>query len=145
MPYILVDPVVMEYLRERAALGDSFNTTIRRQLGLPAAPPVPHGAPTASATPGLLMLLIAAGKLSAGDTLTWHRSRRNETHTVTVDAAGRLVTADGVAFSTPDTCASAVVGYPCKGWPNWRTSTGETLQELRDQIPTEPPRDITPG
>jgi hypothetical protein len=81
------------------------------------------------------MPLIDAGKLAAGDTLTWHRPRRGETHTVTVDPAGRLVTAGGDAYSTPDTCASAIAGHPCKGWPNWRTSTGETLQETPQPDP----------
>jgi hypothetical protein len=146
MPYIHVDRVVMEFLRERAALGDSYNTTIRKHLGLPAAPAAPQApTTTAFALPGALMPLIHAGKLTAGDTLTWHRPRRGETHTVTVDPAGWLVTAGGDVFSTPDTCASAIAGHPCKGWPNWRTSTGETLQELRNQIPTEPPSDAAAG
>lgn len=133
MPYIYVDPVVMAYLRERQAPGDSHNDTIREHLGLPTAP---RPARTAPAIPGALMPLIVAGLLAAGDTLTWHRRRRDETHTVMVDEAGRLVTADGGVFHTPDTCASAIVGYPCKGWPVWRTATGATLQQLRDRATT---------
>jgi hypothetical protein len=72
--------------------------------------------------------------------------------TATIDEAGRMVTADGAVFLTPDTCESTIAGYPCKGWRNWRTATGETLQQLREMqaaaessarpVNTPPPTDI---
>lgn len=142
MPHVYVDPVVMAYLRERTALGDSYNSTIRKHLGLPAAPNLVQSAaaPPGSlpplimtARPGALLPLVASGRLTAGETLVWHRPRLDQTHIVTVDAAGRLVTADGVVFYTPDRCATALAGHPCKGWPYWQTTTGATLQQLRDQ------------
>ena len=133
MPYIRVDLVVLAYLRERQVGAESHNDTLRRNLGPPPASPSAEPAPT---IPGALMPLLAAGILTAGDTLTWRRPRRGEVHTATVDEAGRLVTADGGVFLTPDTCASAIVGYPCKGWPVWRTATGATLQRLLAQATT---------
>ena len=142
MPHIYVDPVVMAHLRERTALGDTYNSTIRKHLGLPAAPNLAQTAATPpeslrplimTARPGALLPLIATGRLATGETLTWHRPGCGQTHIVTVDGAGRLVTADGAVFFTPDSCATALAGYPCKGWPYWQTATGATLQQLREQ------------
>lgn len=48
-----------------------------------------------TARPGALLPLVAAGTLAAGETFTWHRPWCGQTHIVTVDGAGRLVTADG--------------------------------------------------
>jgi hypothetical protein len=154
MPHIYVDPVVMAYLRERTALGDTHNSTIRKHLGLPAAPRLaetvatpPESLPPLimTARPGaLLPPLIATGGLAAGETLTWHRPRCRQTHIVTVDGAGRLVTADGAVFYTPDSCATALAGYPCKGWPYWRTATGATLQQLREQEAVPLQQDTAP-
>jgi hypothetical protein len=67
-----------------------------------------------------------------------------QTHIVTVDGAGRLVTADGAVFYTPDSCATALAGYPCKGWPYWQTATGATLQQLREQEAVPPQQDPEP-
>ncbi len=147
MPHIYVDPVVMAYLHERTALGDTYNSTIRKHLGLPAAPQVaqtpaapPESLPLITTVrPGALWPLIASGRLAVRQTLYWHRPQRGETHIVTVDGAGRLVTADGAVFNTPGMCATALAGYPSKGWRDWRTATGVTLQQLREQetVPVE--------
>jgi len=129
MPTVRIDDAVMAHLRERGRFGDSYNDIVRALLGMP---PAKRATAKADASmPGTLKPLIAAGMLAEGDTVTWHRRRRNEVHTATIDDAGRMVTADGAVYLTPDTCASGIAGYPCKGWPNWRTAAGETLQQLR--------------
>jgi hypothetical protein len=99
-----------------------------------------------STTHGALMPFIAAGRIAAGDTVTWHRRQRGELDTATIDEEGRMVTADGAVFLTPDTCESTTAGYPCKGWRNWRTAAGETLQQLREgkPLPSHPPARSTP-
>ncbi|RSM65106.1 hypothetical protein DMB66_17675 [Actinoplanes sp. ATCC 53533] len=131
MPYIRIDDDVWAHLRRHGRRGDTHNDTIRSFLGLPKAEYV-----TSAKEPplyGKLMPLITAGLLTKGDTVTWHRPQRGETHTATVDASGCLVTADGAVFHTPDTCASSLVGFPCKGWPKWRTAAGDSLQQLRER------------
>jgi RAMA domain-containing protein len=140
MPFIHIDDAVMSHLREHGRLGDSYNDTVRSLLGLPRAPRVTASSDT-STMHGTLMPLIAAGRLAAGDIVTWYRRRRDELHTATIDGAGRMVTADGAVFLTPDTCASSIAGYPCKGWRNWRTAAGDTLQQVRDR----PTAAETPG
>ncbi|MDG4795017.1 hypothetical protein [Micromonospora sp. WMMD1082] len=129
MPLVRIDDAVMARLRGHGRFGDTYNDILRSLLGLPRAEGVSATADTS--IPGALMPLIAAGMLTVGETVTWYRSRRGEVHTATVDDAGRLVTAEGAIFFTPDTCASSIAGYPCKGWPTWRTAAGASLQQLR--------------
>jgi hypothetical protein len=146
MPHIYVDPMVIACLHERTALGDTYNSTIRKHLGLPTAPEVaetpampPESLPLIrNVRPGALWPLIASGRLAVRQTLYWHRPQRGETHVVTVDAAGRLVTADGTVFNIPGMCATALAGCPSRGWRDWRTATGETRQQLREQEATPP-------
>lgn len=131
MPYIRIDDEVWAHLRQHGRMGDTYNDTVRSLLGLPKAEPVTSL--KEASMPGALMPLITAGLLTKGDTVTWHRPRRGEVFTATIDASGCLVTADGAVFHTPDTCASALVGYPCKGWRTWRTVAGDSLQQLRER------------
>jgi hypothetical protein len=134
MPLVRIDDAVMAHLREHGRFGDTYNDILRGLFGLPRTARL--SAPADLSLPGALMPLIAAGMLAVGETVVWHRSRRGEVHTATVDDAGRLVTVDGAVFLTPDTCASSIAGYPCKGWPNWRTAAGAgaSLQQLRDRV-----------
>jgi hypothetical protein len=129
------------------------NACMRKHLGLPSAPRLAETAATPpeslpplimTARPGALLPLVATGRLAAGETLTWHRPRCRQTHIVTVDGAGRLITADGAVFYTPDSCATALAGYPCKGWPYWQTATGATLQQLREQEAVPLQQDTAP-
>jgi hypothetical protein len=136
MPHIRIDDEVWAHLRRHGRMGDTHNDTVRSLLGLPKAEPATppkeawmHGA----SMHGKLMPLIAAGMLTKGDTVTWHRLQRGETHVATVDGNGCLVTADGAVFLTPDSCATALAGYPHKGWPNWRTAAGDSLKQLRER------------
>lgn len=148
MPVVRIDDAVMAHLRERGRFGDTYNDIVRALLGLP-----PAQRATDASMPGALMPLISAGTLAVGDTVTWHRRRRGEVHTATIDDAGRMVTADGAVYLTPDTCASAIAGYPSKGWPNWRTAAGQSLQQLRDRVAAadppgvdgQPPAEPPPG
>lgn len=124
MPHIYVDPVVMAYLHERTTLGDTPNSTIRKHLGLPPAPELAETAATPPewppplimrARPGALLPLLASGRLTAGETLVWHRPRRGQTHIATVDDAGRLVTAAGAVFYTPGQLRLSTRGTPVQG------------------------------
>jgi hypothetical protein len=117
MPIVRVDPDVDDAVRQRRQPGESINDAIRRLLGLPpSARPDPGSVPGATdwRERNRLWPLLAAGLLHAGDTVTWHRPRRRETHTATVDTAGNLVTADGTTHLSPDLAATAISGYPCK-------------------------------
>jgi Restriction Enzyme Adenine Methylase Associated len=138
MPFIRIDDAVYAHLRNNGRFGDTYNDIVRSLLNLPRAARLTTNSDTATMH-GTLMPLIAAGVLAAGDTVTWYRRRRDELHTATIDEAGRMVTADGALFLTPDTCASTIAGYPCKGWRNWRTTAGDTLQQLRDRVTAETP------
>ncbi|GLI03700.1 restriction system modified-DNA reader domain-containing protein [Phytohabitans aurantiacus] len=131
MPFVRIDDALMAHLREHGRFGDTHNDIVRRLLGMPPAERV--SARAGASGSGALMPLIAAGTLAVGDTVTWYRRNLGEVHTATVDDAGRLVTADGAVHITPGTCASSIAGYPCKGWPNWRTAAGASLQQLRDR------------
>jgi len=134
--FIHIDDAVMAHLREHGRLGESYTDVVRALIGLPRNPRLTASADASE--PGALMPPIM---LAEGETVTWHRRRRGEVHTATVDDAGRLVTAEGAVFLTPAACASALAGYPCKGWPKWRTTAGQTLQQLRDgAAAADPPR-----
>jgi hypothetical protein len=132
MPLIRIDDAAYAQLRKNGRFGDTHNDIVRELLHLPRAGRLTTTCDAATMH-GALMPLITAGTLAAGDTVTWYRRRRDELHTATIDEAGRMVTADGAVFLTPDTCASTIAGYPCKGWRTWRTTAGDTLQQLRDR------------
>jgi hypothetical protein len=99
MPFIRVDETVFAHLCWSRRCFDTKNDIIRALLGLP---PAPRGtSKTDPPTPGALLPLITAGALIPGQTFTWTRRSLRETHTATVDEAGRMVTADGASFHTP--------------------------------------------
>ncbi|MGI5214824.1 hypothetical protein [Plantactinospora sp. CA-290183] len=135
MPKIQVDDKVIAALGERGEFGDSFNDVIRKVLGLPrlefrmADPPL--------ADQGLLAEILTAGYLQPGQIVAWHRPRLKKTYYAAVTPGGRLMTNDGHSYVSPDACASAVAGYPCKGWGTWKTEAGTSLQELRGRVTTE--------
>jgi hypothetical protein len=141
MPVIRVDDEVMVALKQRGTVGDSFNDVVRDLLGLPRQPSNPTYA--GQSIVGALGPLLRAGLLHEGQTVTWYRPRRGETHVATVDAHGRLATADGFAYQTPNAAASAVSCYPCLGWHAWRTADGATLADLRQRLDKDPPDGTT--
>lgn len=126
-PNIYVDPVVLALLRERTALGDSYNSTIRKHLGLPGAPDraevaaMPPGSLPPllmTARPGALLPLIAAGKLVAGQALTWHRPRRGQMY---------LVPSTVLAGSSPPTASCSTRRTAARPrWPDIRARAGPT-------------------
>jgi hypothetical protein len=132
MQSIRVDDEVIAALSERGKFGDTFNDVVRDVLGLPRQLSEPSSLRDHHLS-GLLAPILAAGLLEAGQTLTWHRRNVRETHLVTVDAHGRLQAQDGRVYRSPDQCASALAGYPCKGWHSWRDAHGTRLVALRDQ------------
>lgn len=139
MPNILVDPDVVAALRERGKFGDTYNDVIRDVLGLPRLDVRVGGSRVGKA--GSLVDIVAAGLLRPGQIVTWRRPALDKTHTATVTANGLLMTRDGETYTSPDACATAVAGYPSKGWPHWRTEDGTSLQELRNLIPPEVERE----
>jgi hypothetical protein len=63
-----------------------------------------------------LRQLVRAGLLREGQTLTWDRPRLGVTYTATVNAEGRIITADGGVHQSPNAAATAVAAGPFKGW-----------------------------
>lgn len=87
--------------------------------------------------PGTIKDLLGAGLLQAGSRLVAEREvagthRRLESE---VSASGELIF-DGVAYRNPT--KPAVIGFGLKstnGWTAWRTESGKTLADLRDELP----------
>jgi hypothetical protein len=131
----MVDLEVVAALHERGKFGETYNDVIREALGLRRLDARVGGSWVVR--PRSLGDIVAVGLLRPDQIVTWHRSRLERTYTATVTADGRLRTGDGETYATPDTCATAVAGYPAKGWPNWRTEDGISLQELRDLLTPE--------
>lgn len=77
--------------------------------------------------------LLDAGLLNDGEQLTITMGSR--TASATVVAPGRLRVATGQDFQTPSPAASAVLGGgSIDGWVYWRTSSGRTLDALRQHL-----------
>ncbi|MGH3736528.1 MAG: hypothetical protein ACRDT6_13065 [Micromonosporaceae bacterium] len=132
MPVITIDHQVTAALEERGRFGDTFNDVLRQVLGLPAVPRYMRNTGTPSRYP--LKDLIELGQLHDGQVLVWHRPQLAKTHFATVDSSGCMVTADGVAHRTPNMAATAVAGYPAKGWRAWCTEDGTTLAALCERL-----------
>ncbi|MGH3682797.1 MAG: hypothetical protein ACRDT2_21405 [Natronosporangium sp.] len=128
MPVITINHQVTAALEERGQFGETFNDVLRRVLGLLAVPRHMPNTGTPSRYP--LKDLIERGELHHGQILVWHRPRLAKTHFATIDSSGGIVTADGVAHRTPNMAATAIAGYPAKGWQAWRTEDGTTLAAL---------------
>lgn len=79
---------------------------------------------------GPIKKLIDAGLLAPGQTLTWHRRNKGETHQATVTSDARLRLADGSTHVTASGAAMHIAGHPVKGWRAFTTATGETLAQL---------------
>ncbi|WP_030442456.1 hypothetical protein [Actinoplanes subtropicus] len=155
MPTIHIDDDVYALLIRGIPYGITVNAALRAILRLPesAQPPQPADpAPRFSAarpTPsglqrtdhGKLARLLDAGLLHDGQVVTWHRRDLGHTHTATVTAEGHLLTGDGTLHLSPGNCATALAGYPCRGWKQWRTSDGTSLSQLRDKLSA----DLTPA
>jgi len=135
MPKILIDLEVEAALRERGKFGETYNDVLRQALGLPRLTVRVGGSGLGRRRS--LVDIVAAGLLQPGQIVTWHRASLKQTHAATVTANGLLRTVDGETYATPDSCATALAGYPTKGWKNWRTEDGVSLQELRDLLPSE--------
>jgi hypothetical protein len=125
---IRVDDEVIAVLTSRGKFGDSFNGLVREALGLPRLES--STARLRSEPSGRLAQLITEGLLEVGQTVTWHRRNLGETYHATVTSTGRMMMRDGQTYASPDACASAIAGYPCKGWRGWKTQDGTSLQQL---------------
>jgi site-specific DNA-methyltransferase (adenine-specific) len=82
---------------------------------------------------GPLAVLIASGRLSAGERLLFSQPRANRTAIATVRADGSLeVQGKTGVFWSPSRAATAVTGSQINGWTAWRKyDDGRTLDELR--------------
>jgi Restriction Enzyme Adenine Methylase Associated len=142
MPTIRIDDDVYAVLTRGLSAAMTANTALRVLLtGEDPAEVVPS---TAGPNPGWLhdgklAPLIDAGLLHDGDELTWHRRILGHTHVVTVTARGRLLTGDAREHYSPETCATALAGYPRRSWKQWRTSDGTTLHQLRERLTSQQP------
>ena len=77
--------------------------------------------------------LVRYGLLAAGARIIYQRA--GETHTATVLASGDIRLSGGRTFKTPSAAGQAVTGRQFSGWKDWRTEDGQTLHELRSQLP----------
>jgi hypothetical protein len=85
-----MDADVIAAVDRRRELGESYNDTIRRLLGLPTAASRTEDLPDRPdwRDRNRLRALLDAELLHVGQTATWDRPRRRETHTATLDNAG---------------------------------------------------------
>jgi hypothetical protein len=147
MPTIRIDDDVYAVLTRGLSSGMTANTALRVLLGLPdGEDPAAVARSTTGPNPGWrpygkLAPLIDAGLLHDGDVLTWQRRILGHTHLATVTTRGRLLTSDGREHHSPETCSTALAGYPCRGWKEWRTSDGVTLHQLRERLTSRNPSD----
>jgi hypothetical protein len=132
--------------------GVSVNAALRAALGLGLGEETPAQRPSKPRPSlhttwriGKLRPLLDAGLLHDGQPLTWYRRQRGETHTATVTAEGFLADAEGRHHLSPDQCATALSGYPCKGWKSWRIADGTTLDQLRNRLLAVRPRTTKPA
>lgn len=130
MKKVPLDDEVLAVLARQGTFGETYNDVLRRVLGLCPNPL------TSALHPrdGALKPLLDAGLLRAGQTLHWTLRNKQITYQVTVAANGRLVTADGISWETPNTAAKACRGHPVKGWQSWTTSDGITLAVLAQRL-----------
>ncbi|MCX4617873.1 hypothetical protein [Streptomyces mirabilis] len=82
--------------------------------------------------------LLEAHLLAAGDKLTFHRPRKNETHHAEVSAEGGgtiRLPAGGKVYRSPSRAAGVAVGSGSfDGWSAWQTDSGLFLDALRQQL-----------
>lgn len=126
---IVVDHEVYERLqREAQPFVDNPNTVLRRLLNLGQEAPTTGRRRKSSLAP-----LLAAGRLSAGQRLTWRRRNLGETHTAYVTADGYLRLEDGSVCDSPSGACETVADCKINGWTVWCTDDGVPLAALRDQ------------
>lgn len=121
-----VDDEVYAWLEKQAVGFDNPNSVLRRLAGLDDEREPSAG----DEKDGKLLPLIRAGRLKAGDTLTWHRPRKNETHRATVTERGCVRLTDGRVFTDPSPAAVALVGHQSNGWEVWKAG-GVKLNDLK--------------
>lgn len=126
MRSIRVDDEVYAWLENQAVGFDAPNSVLRRLAGLADE----QEPPAEDDKDGKLLPLIQAGRLKAGETLTWHRPRKNETHRATVTDRGCIRIADGRVFTDPSPAAVALAGYESNGWKAWEAD-GVKLGDLK--------------
>lgn len=122
-----IDDEVYGLLKQAATpLVDTPNSVLRRLLGLDQD--------TLASKPGSnppLASLVACGRLSAGQRLTWHRRNHKKTHIAVVTKDGRLRLEDGTTHKSPSGACGAIAGISINGWSAWHTEDGRPLQDLR--------------
>lgn len=126
---IVVDQEVYERLQAEAKpFVDNPNTVLRRLLDLGQEPPAARRRSRSSVAP-----LLAAGRLSPGQRLTWRRRNLGEAHTAYVTDDGYLRLEDGSIHHSPSGACEAVANCKINGWTAWHTDDGTVLAELRDR------------
>lgn len=123
------DEVYARLAREARPLVDTPNSVLRRLLGLDREASTTHTSRTRKAA---LAPLLADGRLTVGQALTWHRRNLGQVHTAFVTADGKLRLDDGTVHDSPSGACSAAAGVAVNGWSAWHTDKGTTLQDLRN-------------
>ncbi|MFI6624289.1 hypothetical protein [Streptomyces sp. NPDC050528] len=82
--------------------------------------------------------LLQAGLLTDHTKLTFHRTRKKETHlaeATTDEGGGIRLLASGKVFRSPSRAARIAVGYGSfDGWSAWQVEDGQYLDDLRQQL-----------
>jgi hypothetical protein len=124
-----VDDEVYAHLERSAKpLVDTPNSVLRRLLDLDRKEPAP--ATSRRQTPPLAQL-VATGKLTVGQRLTWRRRNLGTEYTAFVTEDGKLRLEDGTIYDSPSGACFAAAGINVNGWSTWRTTDDISLQSLR--------------
>lgn len=78
--------------------------------------------------------LVEGGLVAVGDELRLTYHQQEMLARVTLD--GQILTSEGAVFDNPSNAAAAVMGVESvNGWIKWKNGAGETLADLRLQLP----------
>lgn len=133
MRTIEVDNEVFAYLqRHSEPLVDTPNDVLRRELLNGEENPADKAADRRA---GVLMPLIEAELVAAGDKVQHHQSRLKRTHEAIITADGWIEIPGGQAFPQPSPALKAQTGIEINGWGQYtHIRSGRRLQELREEV-----------
>lgn len=132
-----VDLVPMAVYEETSG---TWFVEIDRKVDLPKAVGVESGRQSTSRYVRLdghntqLRDLIEAGSLRPGDELEAMGRDLEERRFAQVTADGHIILSNGTTWGTPSGAGKALTGSAQDGWRFWRTKSGRTLFELRDEL-----------